>query len=189
MANKWTGQTLLANDMVQEHLNRAMEWGRLEWDSLNHSVIEHNITVVPMESPIEAVFYTWWDVISRLHYFEQTLAPQQEVTAQGKLYRPDFLIWPEDMSSVIRARELQLPSTGVVVELDGHEFHERTKEQVAYRNQRDRDLQADGWQVLHFSGAELNQKPVDCVEQAHWAACRTFFLIQQSVSRAERSAR
>ena len=53
----------------------------------------------------------------------------------------------------------------VAIELDGHDFHERTKEQVALRNERDRSApQADGWTVLHFSGSELVRDPLKCVQ-------------------------
>ena len=51
----------------------------------------------------------------------------------------------------------------IAVELDGHDFHERTKEQVTYRNQRDRLLQAAGWAVFHFSGSELYRGQMECV--------------------------
>lgn len=47
----------------------------------------------------------------------------------------------------------------VIVELDGHDYHERTKEQVIGRNQRDRDFQDKGYLVLHFSGTELYRDP------------------------------
>jgi hypothetical protein len=47
----------------------------------------------------------------------------------------------------------------IAVELDGHDFHERTKEQVKLRDRRDRVLQRHGWIVLHISGSELVREP------------------------------
>lgn len=58
----------------------------------------------------------------------------------------------------------------IAVEIDGHDFHERTKDQVTYRNRRDRDLQAAGWHVLHFSGGEVVTRPDRCVAEALRAA-------------------
>jgi very-short-patch-repair endonuclease len=96
------------------------------------------------ESPIEAVFWIWWQTVhsldERLHDDEKPRgAVQHAVDAGGRRYRLDFAI----------------PDAKIAVELDGHDFHEKTKEQVTYRNMRDRDLQAAGWTVLHFSGSEL----------------------------------
>jgi len=46
----------------------------------------------------------------------------------------------------------------IFVELDGHEFHEKTKEQVDYRNERDAYLQNFGF-VYHISGRQITS---DC---------------------------
>lgn len=106
------------------------------------------------ESPIEAVFWVWWKVIAwadqevRHNVRDFDLLPQFEVTADGSRYRLDFAI--EDLQ--------------IAVELDGHDFHERTPEQVTYRNVRDRKLQAAGWTVLHISGTELLRGPRATVE-------------------------
>ena len=102
------------------------------------------------ESPIEAIFWIWWSTIEALtldQCFPFSLVPQHEVQCDGTVYRLDFAI----------------PEYLIAVELDGHEFHEKTKEQVTYRNQRDRQLQAAGWTVFHFSGSELYRGQVDVV--------------------------
>jgi very-short-patch-repair endonuclease len=43
----------------------------------------------------------------------------------------------------------------LVVECDGHQFHERTKEQAAHDKRRDRELMALGFHVLRFTGSEV----------------------------------
>jgi very-short-patch-repair endonuclease len=55
----------------------------------------------------------------------------------------------------------------VVVECDGHDFHERTKEQAARDKERDRILQGQGYYVLRFTGSELWRDPAACAEQVH----------------------
>lgn len=54
----------------------------------------------------------------------------------------------------------------VVVELDGHEWHERTPEQVERDHKRDRQLIACGYTVLRFSGREVIRDPRACAEEA-----------------------
>lgn len=115
------------------------------------------------ESPIEAVFWVWFqaflslDVRIAQEIYSFNLLPQHEVVASdGSLFRLDFAI----------------PDFKIAVELDGHDFHERTKEQVAHRNMRDRKLQADGWTVLHISGSELWKAPLDRVEEVYGLCVR-----------------
>ena len=61
-------------------------------------------------------------------------------------YRVDFLL------------RIPLGDRGVVsfvIECDGHEFHERTKEQAARDRSRDRELQSLGYTVFRFTGSEI----------------------------------
>lgn len=51
------------------------------------------------------------------------------------------------------------------VELDGHDFHERTKEQAARDKSRDRDLTLLGWRVLRFTGSDVWRDPAAVVAQ------------------------
>lgn len=104
-----------------------------------------------LESPIEAVFWVWWNTLEATEQggngFPFSLDPQHDVECEGFRYRLDFAI----------------PEALVAIELDGHDFHERTKEQVARRNTRDRHLQAAAWTVLHFSGSEMVRDPISVI--------------------------
>jgi len=51
----------------------------------------------------------------------------------------------------------------IAIEVDGHAFHERTREQVERRNERDRALQQAGWTVFHFSFTEMSARPEACI--------------------------
>lgn len=52
----------------------------------------------------------------------------------------------------------------IVVECDGHDFHERTKEQATHDKKRDRDLTELGYKVLRFTGSEIWKNPFQCVQ-------------------------
>ena len=58
------------------------------------------------------------------------------------------------------------------VECDGHEFHERTKEQAARDRSRDRELTLNGWTVLRFTGSEVHKSAAMCAEQVFEAILR-----------------
>jgi len=53
----------------------------------------------------------------------------------------------------------------VIVECDGHDFHERTKEQAARDRSRDRRASLSGATVLRFTGSEIWNDPLGCAEQ------------------------
>jgi very-short-patch-repair endonuclease len=53
----------------------------------------------------------------------------------------------------------------LVIECDGHDFHERTKEQAAKDRARDRGLQEKGYNIFRFTGSEIWRDPMGCVEQ------------------------
>lgn len=53
----------------------------------------------------------------------------------------------------------------IFIECDGHEFHERTKEQAARDRQRDREIQSAGIPVLRFTGSEIHRDLSGCGEQ------------------------
>lgn len=58
----------------------------------------------------------------------------------------------------------------VAVECDGHNFHERTKEQAARDKARDRALTSAGFRVLRFTGSEIHSSPMNCALQVQQLA-------------------
>lgn len=75
------------------------------------------------------------------------ITPQKQIES----YRVDFAFEGEGVK--------------VVVELDGHEFHERTAEQATKDKSRDRRLQELGWKVIRFTGREVWRKPWDTANE------------------------
>lgn len=53
----------------------------------------------------------------------------------------------------------------LAVECDGHDYHERTKEQAARDRARDRKLTSQGITVMRFTGSEIYKDPAGCVEE------------------------
>jgi very-short-patch-repair endonuclease len=78
-----------------------------------------------------------------------TVTPQAPVL-DGK--RADFL--------------LSTPTMRLVCELDGHDFHERTKEQATRDKARDRALTSAGYTVMRFTGSEVWRDPEPGAQQA-----------------------
>lgn len=70
-------------------------------------------------------------------------------------YRIDFLVRLPGRSR----------SAVVCVECDGHEYHERTKEQAERDRQKDRFLQSTGATVFRFTGSEIWRDARGCAEE------------------------
>jgi very-short-patch-repair endonuclease len=54
----------------------------------------------------------------------------------------------------------------IIIECDGHDFHERTKEQAARDRSRDRAAQAAGFMMLRYTGSEIYKDPLGCSRAA-----------------------
>ncbi|MBP2638845.1 MAG: hypothetical protein H6Q72_4752 [Firmicutes bacterium] len=81
--------------------------------------------------------------------------PQAVIKCCGKVYRADLLL-----GFSIKGKEYSL-----IIECDGHNFHEKTKKQAQHDKERDRNLTVDGYVVMHFTGSEIWKNPVRCGEK------------------------
>ncbi len=83
--------------------------------------------------------------------------PQLEIFIQVSVeqFIVDFVIFFISEAGGVRSEPL-------VVECDGHEFHERTKEQAQKDRSRDRTLQSVGLTIFRFTGVELFANPATC---------------------------
>jgi very-short-patch-repair endonuclease len=103
------------------------------------------------DSPIESQFLAAFCQAAREHGYEIGRRPKSMMTIgiqsqyQIDQIRVDFLLSYVMPSNIIE----------IVVECDGHDFHERTKEQAAKDRSRDRALQAAGYTVFRFTGSEI----------------------------------
>ena len=100
-----------------------------------------------LESPIERIFWAnGYKPLSRLGKF----SPQVKIGA----YRVDFTL--TNIPGV--------PQLNVVIELDGHEFHS-TPKQRNDDTERIRKLQKLRWQIITFTGSQINGDVRGCVRE------------------------
>lgn len=71
---------------------------------------------------------------------------KEVVAYQIDNYRVDFLL-------------KKVGGKPLVVELDGHDFHETDEKQRRYEKTRDRYLVSNGYQVIHYTGKEVTDDP------------------------------
>ena len=121
----------------------------------------------PKLTPIEQMFNVAWEITIDKEIakegFEKYiyLDPQNTIETNGHKYIADFVYTPEiQLNDYAKQGKRKL-----VIECDGHEFHQKNKEQVIKDNQREYDLKMAGYDVLRFSGSEIYNTPYGCAEK------------------------
>lgn len=184
MTTKVFGFELLQRQIV-EHVRQRVETIE-EWGSAGTG-----------DTPIERLFYVALFAYLEVAYIEfrgrlrlvsdhsridevlNTFARHDELVIQSQVqlddWRVDFLVHAWTDGRVWRPEVG--PERGpprwrkLIVECDGHDFHERTKEQAARDRSRDRRYVESGYDVFRFTGSELWADPLGCAVQVYeWAA-------------------
>lgn len=133
------------------------------------------------ESPIEKLFLTALLTISNIGASEfdyiDVIRPDNnvEVAKQRSTDRAALIVEPQKQLDGWRVDFLiHVLGRGpggpigwrcIIVECDGHDYHERTKEQATRDRRRDREWQAKGITVFRFTGAEIFRDAWACASQ------------------------
>lgn len=86
-----------------------------------------------------------------------TAIQQQVEISSYKRYRADFMIYVSGAKQRHR----------IVIECDGHDFHEKTKAQAQRDKSRDRFFISHGVPVLRYSGSEIFKDPYAAASAAY----------------------
>lgn len=78
---------------------------------------------------------------------------QSQIKCNNIEYRVDFLIPVIFYKKIYRC---------FIIECDGYEFHQKTKEQVKNDNIRQRNIEMSGYKVIRFSGTEIFNDSYKC---------------------------
>lgn len=144
-------------DIVDKALSAAYDLQQGQLDGY----IKENLEAC--ESPAEQLFFLGLMVEGLNTKFD--IIPQYKVKTAQREYRIDFALFYPCLPDPILPDLYDIggeelcnalyPTVKIAAEVDGHEFHERTKAQATRDKQRDRDLTADGWVVVRFTGSEI----------------------------------
>jgi len=97
-------------------------------------------------------------------YYDRYVVTPQAVVQR---FRLDFLVEYHGWVRAVTEPQTSVPlRLQAAVECDGHEFHERTKEQATRDRSRDRALQQDdGMLVCRFTGQEIWRDALGCARE------------------------
>ena len=125
------------------------------------------------ESPIELLFVSALRILLSMNdYEEQEISITHswafrsgvEITPQKEIgpYRVDFFLeyrgpYLINFDSCQTTESERVKK--IVVELDGHAFHDKDEKQRRYEKRRDRYLQKQGYKVFRYTGSEVFKDP------------------------------
>lgn len=153
-------ETTVKIDGISDIVNKKIT------EKVNDLLFDIRMDIKECESPIEQIFliellentrnYSFNKKIKELKYDFLDLRVQEEI---GK-YRVDFSLYLNELGKTPRKKTVK----HFVIELDGHDFHEKTKEQVQRDKEKDRFLISEGYTVIRFTGSEIFN---NCEEKVH----------------------
>lgn len=162
-----------------------MARGRYGFDRLSDQIFSHVESEIDWQqhesvgdSKIEKLFFLsleWRCLLSRAVNLMQARDEHEEarmiLAGVNNVGCPPLLIRAQAVLDGRRADFLlhSPPVTGatwrrLIVECDGHDYHERTKKQAARDRRRDRVAALDGYDSFRFTGSELWSDPFGCAD-------------------------
>ncbi len=166
------------------------------WNTLAHNYIskasEHlDMLFSEVESPIEEAMLCALCAAAHEHvdnvrykrrgYIFGDFTDQTDlllIEPQAKLgeYRADFLLTytctVPDPDSQRKLKDgtsicgVKSATFQLIVECDGHDYHERTKEQASKDKKRDRELKKLGFEVFRYTGSDIWKNPISCASES-----------------------
>lgn len=105
-------------------------------------------------SPIEKLFFLEWHFQRMFQVNDDYwIIPQFKNASITGYYKVDFMILGPDNHPLI------------AIEINGHNFHEKTKEQVRKDKERERFITKNVTKFLRFSGSEVFKNPSKAVNE------------------------
>jgi len=142
---------------------------------------------IGMESPIERLLFIGMYSLIPMQEVEFMPLMKCEVTSSDNPHPMQRARIAEHGTLLIQLQErildwkadfvLSCPSITekkAIIECDGHDFHERTKEQAARDRARDRAAQSAGYMMLRYTGSEIYRDPLGCARAALRAYAKFF---------------
>ncbi len=145
------------NDYINENISKIDKRVYAELNEMLTFDIYNILKGISLcESPIEKLLYVRLYQYVRdfdlLYKTDTKVFMQTKILIKKKTYRLDFLIEVTYKEKCFK----------LVIECDGYEFHEKTKEQAIRDKSRDRILQINGYTVMRFTGSEIWNNPRKC---------------------------
>jgi very-short-patch-repair endonuclease len=148
------GDTLgIPGSSIAFDVERRLDWYKARVATRFDRIVRETLSGFGVASPIEQLFVMEWHYQQVEERYGVKLQPQKKLSTDVGDFDIDF---------VIERRGDLLP---LAIELDGHEFHEKTKTQASWDRRRERSITRSGYLVIRFTGHEIFQNTKKCIEE------------------------
>jgi very-short-patch-repair endonuclease len=135
-------------------VERRLDWYKTRVAKRFDRTVRETLSGFGVASPIEQLFVVEWHYQQMEERYGVILHPQKTLSTDAGDFNVDFVI--------DRRQSGLLP---LAIELDGHEFHEKTKAQASWDRKRERSIVRSGYLVIRFTGHEIFQNAGKCVQE------------------------
>jgi very-short-patch-repair endonuclease len=153
VAQRFGDQIGLPAQSMPANIEDRLQWYKTRSASEYERRVKNDVNQHKIVSPIEQVFLMEWRFLRVDERYGVTIRPQKKLDLGGKSYVIDFMVESPD------------GKTKLAIELDGHDFHEKTKEQAANDRARERTIVRHGYSIFRFTGSEVIRNPRQCVQE------------------------
>lgn len=167
LPEKIMGERRQLTDHTFSFLERSADLvGQLHKEIFSQFVF--SVSVDSLDSPIEDLFFIAVCAMSEAAHESPNIGEPNQFTPKGVFIRPQVKIGAYRVDFVIEQKGIAPEEicSPIVVELDGHDFHDKNKKQRSYEKARDRYLTRSGYKVLHFTGSDVHSDPFKCAHEA-----------------------
>lgn len=142
-------------DLFFECFDPMSEIHGLYYPNLHCLTVMREFDYSECKSPIEKIFFFTWDLVTTRYFYDGIYVyPQYEINVNNKQFFADFMIFSENYKNDVK----------IIVECDGYDYHS-SKEQIKKDNERDIILKTAGYDVVRFTGSQIFNDPIKCVEE------------------------
>lgn len=142
-------------DLFFECFDPMSEIHGLYYPNLYYLTVMREFDYSECKSPIEKIFFFTWDLVTTRYFYDEIYVyPQYEINVNNKRFFADFMIFSENYKNDVK----------IIVECDGYDYHS-SKEQIKKDNERDMILKTAGYDVVRFTGSQIFNDPIKCVEE------------------------
>lgn len=153
VAQRFGDQIGLPAQSTPANIEDRLQWYKTRLASEYERRVKGDVNRHKIVSPIEQVFLMEWRFLRVDEHYGVTIRPQKKLDLGGNSYVIDFMVESPD------------GKTKLAIELDGHDFHEKTKEQAANDRARERMIVRHGYSIFRFTGSEVIRNPRKCVQE------------------------
>ena len=153
IAQTYGDQLGLPAQSLSADIANRLEWYKNRIAKDYERAVKRGINLHTITSAIEQIFLMEWRYLRVDERYGVKIRPQKSETIEGTTYTIDFVVASPD-------QKLKL-----AIELDGHDFHEKTKQQATRDRARERKIVRQGYPLFRFTGSEVVENPRKCVEE------------------------